>query len=73
MIRVSIDVGRSVRRFRVTLCAQSIEQAVDAAKVRYPGSEVQVTFPIDPEAFFAEDAASVVEDARIEVPASAVG
>jgi hypothetical protein len=73
MIRVSIDVGSGVRRRRVTLCAQSIEQAVDAAKVRYPGSEVHVTFPIDPEAFFAEDAASAVEDARIEVPASAGG
>ena len=53
MIRISLEVVSSAARFRVPITAKSIERAVDLARARYPGSKVEVSFPIDPEAFFA--------------------
>ena len=52
VIRISVEVGRGGRHFRATVEARSIEQAVDIASERYPGREVRVLFPIDPEEFF---------------------
>lgn len=73
MIRVSVEVGGRVPRFELTLRALSIERAVGIARARYPGSEVKVLFPIDPDTFFADDTADIVEMPRLEMPTSAVG
>ncbi len=51
MIRISIEVGR-VPHLKVAVRAQSIERAVSIASARYPGKEVRMLFPIDPEEFF---------------------
>ncbi len=53
MIRISLKVVSGAARSRVLITAESIERAVDLARARYPGSMVEVSFPIDPEAFFA--------------------
>jgi hypothetical protein len=38
--------------FDVSVQAQGIRQAVGIAAAQYPGANVEVIFPIDPEAFF---------------------
>jgi hypothetical protein len=43
------------------------------AETRYPGSDVRVLFPIEPEAFFAGDSGSAAELLELEMPPSAVG
>jgi hypothetical protein len=35
--------------------AESIERALEIARRHNPGTECQVTFPLDPETFFAEE------------------
>jgi len=52
VIRISVEVGRSDPQFKTTVEAQSIEQAVSIAGARYPGREIRMLFPIDPEEFF---------------------
>jgi hypothetical protein len=51
VIKILIEVGR-VPLLKVAVRAQSIERAVGIASARYPGKEVRVLFPIDPEKFF---------------------
>jgi hypothetical protein len=55
MIRISVQVSGGAARFEVTVEAESIERALEIAARQYPGKECEVTFPIDPEAFFVED------------------
>lgn len=52
MVRISVAVGSGATCFRAAVRAGSIERALDLARARYPGSEVRILFPIDPEAFF---------------------
>jgi hypothetical protein len=56
MIRVSVEVGSGAARFRAAVWAESIERAVSLVRARYPGGEVTVIFPIEPEAFFCDGA-----------------
>ncbi|HEX6710812.1 MAG TPA: hypothetical protein VF068_10835 [Rubrobacter sp.] len=42
----------------MTVRARSIERAARIAAERYPGSRIEVEFPIDPEMFFADEAAT---------------
>jgi len=46
--------------FRVAIQAESIEQALEIVAKQNPGKECEVTFPIDPEAFFVEDHVATV-------------
>lgn len=57
MVNVCIEVGDGTANFTVAVRARSIERAVRIVAERYPGCPVRVEFPIDPEAFFAGDAA----------------
>ena len=57
MIRISLQVGSDARGFDVTVRASDIAEAVNLAKVRYPGEDVRVEFPIHPERFFVRDTA----------------
>jgi hypothetical protein len=54
MIRVSMEVREGAALSRTTVQAQSIREAVSITRRRYPGHDVRVIFPIDPEDFFIE-------------------
>jgi hypothetical protein len=57
MIRVSMEVREETALSRATVQAESIREAVNIIRRRYPGRDVRVVFPIDPETFFIEDPA----------------
>ena len=54
MIRVSMEVREVNALSRATVQAESIREAVNITRRRYPGRDVRVKFPIDPEDFFIE-------------------
>jgi hypothetical protein len=54
MIRVSMEVREGTALSRATVQAESIREAVSMTRGRYPGRDVRVMFPIDPEDFFIE-------------------
>jgi hypothetical protein len=54
MIRVSMEVREGAALSRATVQAESIREAVNITRGRYPGRDVRVMFPIDPEDFFIE-------------------
>jgi hypothetical protein len=58
MVRVPILIREGASRFGVSVQAQSIRRAVSIAAARYSGADVQVSFPIDAEAFFVEEPGS---------------
>jgi hypothetical protein len=55
MIKVRIRVSSETGDFAVVVCTESLRHAVRGVKERYPGSAVDVAFPIDPDCFFVED------------------
>jgi hypothetical protein len=61
MIRISVQVSSGLARFRVMVQAESIERALEIARRQNPGKECEVTFPIDPEAFFVREPVVLVE------------
>ena len=58
MVKVSIEVRSGASRFRVGVRAESIERAVSLTEKRFPGRNVKVSFPIEPEGFFGEVSAA---------------
>ena len=54
MVKVSVEVRSRAHHFRVGVRAESIRRALGAVAARYPTSEVRVTFPIEPDGFFAK-------------------
>ena len=62
MIRVSMEVREGAALSRATVQAGSIHEAVSITKGRYPGRDVRLMFPIDPESFFIEGSASPEPD-----------
>lgn len=54
MVKVSVGVRGGTARFRVAVQAESIRRALSPVGGRYPGSDLWVVFPIDPERFFVE-------------------
>ena len=54
MIKVSMEVREGAALSKATVQAESIREAVNITKRRYPGREVRVIFPIDAENFFIE-------------------
>ena len=61
MIRVSMEVRGGTVLSRATVQAESIREAVNITRGRYPGRDVRVMFPIDPEDFFIGDPAKSKE------------
>ena len=45
-------------RFGLVVRAESIGRALGLAEALYPGADVRLVFPIEPEGFFVEDPAS---------------
>ena len=54
MVRVSVEVREENHPFEVAVYADTISEAVAAARDRFPGHAVRVVFPIDGEEFFRE-------------------
>jgi hypothetical protein len=53
MIGARVRVVSGDGSFTTVVCAESLREIEQAAKTRYPGSSVRITFPIEPECFFA--------------------
>ena len=73
MIRVSVDVREGTALSRMTVQAESIREAVSITRRRYPGRDVRVKFPIDPEDFFIEGPVEENGWARLPVAQSSIG
>jgi hypothetical protein len=69
MVKVSIQVSNGTARFSVAVRAESIQRAVSLVGGRYPGRDVRVKFPIEPEGFFVEASAAPAGIVEIERPA----
>lgn len=54
-MKISVEVCSGATRFDVAVRAESIQRALSLVRGRYPGGDVQVKFPIEPERFFVED------------------
>jgi hypothetical protein len=52
MVKVSIEVHNGAALFEVAVRAQSIERAASIVTGSYPGCDIRVKFPMDPEGFF---------------------
>ena len=68
MVRVPIRIREGASRIDVSVQAQSIRRAVRIAADRYPGADVQGSFPIDAEAFFVKEPSTGAELLRREQP-----
>jgi len=53
MIGARVQVVSGDRSFTTVVCAESLREIEQTAKARYPGSSIRITFPIEPEYFFA--------------------
>ena len=53
MIGARVRVVNESGSFTIVVCAESLREVEQAAKARYPESTVRITFPIEPEWFFA--------------------
>ncbi|MDP8946586.1 MAG: hypothetical protein M3N09_00595 [Actinomycetota bacterium] len=58
MVKVSVEVCSEGAHFDVAVRAESIERAVNLVEGRYPGRDIRVKFPINPEGFFVKDPAA---------------
>ena len=73
MIRVSMEVREGAALSRTAVQAESIREAVSITRGRYPGRDVRVVFPIDPETFFIEIPVAENGSARLPVAQSSMG
>jgi hypothetical protein len=71
MIRVSMEVREGAALSTATVQAESIREAVSITRRRYPGRDVRVKFPIDPDDFFLEGPAERNGWARLSMVAAA--
>jgi hypothetical protein len=53
MIGARVRVVNEGGSFTTMVYAESLREVEQTAKIRYPGSTVRITFPIEPECFFA--------------------
>jgi hypothetical protein len=66
VIRVSVEVHSERARFRIAVWAETIERALSLARAHYPGGEVRVMFPIEPEEFFVNGTTHSSEVVHLE-------
>jgi len=71
MIRVSMEVREGAALSRTTVQAESIREAVNITRRRYPGRDVRVKFPIEAEEFFIVGPAEVNSRMRLSIVAAA--
>jgi hypothetical protein len=70
MIKVSMEVREGEALSRAIVQAESIREALSITRERYPGREVRVIFPIDPEDFFIEGPAEGNSRTRLSMVAA---
>ncbi len=58
MVKVSVEVCSEGAHFDVAVRGESIDRAVYLVEGRYPGRDIKVKFPINPEGFFVKDPAA---------------
>jgi hypothetical protein len=68
MVKVSIDVHNGAAHFKVAVRAQSIERAASVVRGSYPGCDIRVKFPKDPEGFFVREPAPRMGIVGVERP-----
>ncbi len=68
MVKVSVEVRNGHASFDVAAQAENIQQAVSLVRGCYPGGDVRVKFPINPEDFFVNDSAARAGIVRFEGP-----
>ena len=74
MIRVSIEVvSGGADCLSLSVRAESIRQAVSVVEGLYPGVDVRVAYPIEPETFFVREAAGSTRLIEFEMPKSVAG
>ncbi len=54
MIKVRIRVRSETGDFAVVVCAENLQRAAQSISECYPGSTVEIAFPIEPDHFFVE-------------------
>ena len=72
MVRVTVEVGSGPGGFRACVCAKSIAQAVRLAGDYYPGREIGVVFPLEPD-FFVREPVSLTGSVEPVAPVGMVG
>jgi hypothetical protein len=55
VIKVRIRVRSKTGDFAVVVCAENLQRAAQSISECYPGSTVEIAFPIEPEQFFARN------------------
>lgn len=73
MIRVALEVWAGASCFRASVWAESIEDALAAAGARYPGAQMSVLFPIEPEGFFVRGTVPAAGTVTPEISHAAAG
>jgi hypothetical protein len=53
MIKVRVNVSNETDSFTVVVYAKNVQRAKRIARDLYPGSVVEIAFPIEPDGFFA--------------------
>lgn len=73
MIQVDIEVRSGAARFRVMARARSIQRAVSLTGSGYPGGEVRLVMPVEPDSFFVKDALNEAECVGVRMPEALAG
>ena len=73
MIQVVLEVRAGVTRFRVSVRATSIQRATSIAGARYPGGEVRLVVPVEPETLLVEATPAEKESVAVQMPESMAG
>ena len=68
MVKVSIEVHNGAALFEVAVRAQSIERAASVVRGSYPGCDIRVKVPIDPEGFFVPESTPRMGIVGVEQP-----
>jgi hypothetical protein len=73
LIEVVVEVRSGTASFRVSVRAQSIQQAISLVRGSYPGAEASLVLPVEPELFFAGDDFDGAEQDTFQRPQRLVG
>ena len=73
LIQVVVEVRSGTASFRVSVRAQSIQQAISLVRGTYPGVEASLVLPVEPESFFLGDDFDGAEQDTFQRPQRLVG
>jgi hypothetical protein len=73
LIQVAIEVRSGAASFQVSVRARSIRRAISLVRGTYPGAEVSLVFPVEPESFFSGDDLDGAQQDTLRRPERLVG